>query len=321
MTVIRSEPSPPAAEIRPRLLPRVEAARVIVSAEAAMFALIALMYAFQQPFPYAAFVASVLAGALLGAGVWRIGKDTTPHAIAVPPEAERVWTAPWEWTDFVIFWPGAFVVGQLLISIAVLVAHPFTLGLDSTARTAVESFVAQAAYYAGALFNLWVLVGLRRGGTLSDLGWRRFRWWWIVVAVVGAGVTLEAAGFLQVLMQQLFPSLPNSQCTAVRHDYGHFLVLAVIVVCVVAPIAEETVFRGFVYGWMRRVSPAVVAIPASAAIFSAIHGVALLALPLFVVGCVLALFYQGSRSIVPGVLVHALFNLPGIISILYATSC
>jgi membrane protease YdiL (CAAX protease family) len=36
---------------------------------------------------------------------------------------------------------------------------------------------------------------------------------------------------------------------------------------------------------------------------------------------VLALVYQYSRSVWPSVMVHALFNLPGIISILNAASC
>jgi membrane protease YdiL (CAAX protease family) len=38
------------------------------------------------------------------------------------------------------------------------------------------------------------------------------------------------------------------------------------------------------------------------------------------VGVVLALLYQGSRSILPGILTHALFNLPNIILILSTNS-
>jgi membrane protease YdiL (CAAX protease family) len=108
---------------------------------------------------------------------------------------------------------------------------------------------------------------------------------------------------------------------AVQHSYGHFLVLAIIVVCVVAPLAEETIFRGFIYGWLHRWLPVGVAVPVSGAIFAVLHGVALLFIPLLAVGCILAVVFQASRSLVPSAMVHALFNLPGIISILNATSC
>jgi len=309
--MIRSEPTAPAAERRPRLLPRVELARVIVLAEAPMLAVIAFYFLSTQQYLAAGLAAG--GAALLVWGATRIGRDAvSPRTVA---------GVPWDWTDFLIFWPGAFTAGQVLISLAVSITHSAASGVDPSVRTALESFVGQGAYYAGALFNLWVLVGLRRSGTLSDLGWRRFRWWWVPLAVVGAAATLEVAAFLQQVAQSAFPTLHNTQCTAVRHDYGHVIVLALIVVCVFAPLAEETIFRGFSYSLMRSRAGVPVALVASAAIFSLVHAVTLLLLPLFAVGLLLALFFQGSRSVWPGVIVHALFNLPGIISILYSASC
>jgi uncharacterized protein len=71
---------------------------------------------------------------------------------------------------------------------------------------------------------------------------------------------------------------------------------------------------------LHRWGPAVLAVPLSAVIFSALHQQLVLFLPLFFVGLVLSLLYQGSRSIIPGVLTHALFNLPNIILILSTTS-
>jgi len=269
------------------------------------------------------------AAAVLIWGVVHIGRDR-PNAetvVAVSGSAAsgvrafEHWRVPWDWTDFIIFWPGAFVAFQALILIALPVADLGLNGADSTVRTAVESFVQAAMFYAGGLLNLYVLVGLRRGGTLQDLGWRRFRWWWIPVAVVAAYATLNIADYLQQISQHLLPNQVNQQCITVRHEFGHFFVLGIIVVCVMAPLAEETIFRGFVYGWLRRWSPAALAIPLSGAIFAAVHQEVLLMLPLFAVGGVLALVYQGSKSLWPGAIVHALFNLPGVIAILNATSC
>jgi uncharacterized protein len=155
---------------------------------------------------------------------------------------------------------------------------------------------------------------------LRDLGWRGFKWWWLPVVPVGAYVALVGADYLQQLNQSLFPGVSNGQCVTVRHDYSHYYWLAIIVVCVIAPISEETIFRGFIYGWLRRWGPAALAVPLSAVIFSAAHQQLVLFLPLFFVGVVLALLYQGSRSILPGILTHALFNLPNIILILSTNS-
>jgi len=290
---------------------------VLVIAQSPLLLIIAATYLSQKSFAFAA-LAVAGAGVLLAGGM-RIARDATAVTRIAGLPSDRV---PWDWTDFVMFWPAAFTAATLLISIAVPIADAVTPAVDSTVRTAVESFVAQTAYYAGALFNVWVLVGLRRGGTLRDLGWRRFNWWWILLAIIGAYATLQLATYLQLFAERILPpNTVNGQCVTVRHDYSHFFVLAIFVVCVIAPLAEETIFRGFVYGWLQRAAPVIVAIPVSAAIFSAVHAELLLYIPLFGVGCMLALFYQGSRSLWPGAVVHSLFNLPGIIAILTASSC
>ena len=105
--VIRSEPQ--AVEQRPRLLPRVEAARVIVSAEAALMALVGLQSIFQPPIDLLAMLLSFAAAAVLGWGVWRIGRDASGTRVATTTPPGKV---PWDWTDVVLFWPMS-VVGAI----------------------------------------------------------------------------------------------------------------------------------------------------------------------------------------------------------------
>ena len=295
-----------------------DAARVIVFGEAALLFIIAILYTANG--------GNVLQDLwFLGAGVlvWgaaRMGRDA-PRPLPRAGDVDSWRQVPWDWSDMLMFVPGAFTAASVLVSLALPLTDAVTGGGDAAVRTAAESAVQQAAFYAGALFNVWVLVGLRRGGSLFALGWRRFSWWWIPIAVVAAFATLEIAGILQVLSQRLFPSATNTQCQAVQHDYSHFIALAIIVVCFIAPLAEETVFRGFLYGWLYRVMPVGFALVISGAIFSLAHGVVLLFLPLWAVGIILAVVFQTSRSLWPGAIVHALFNLPGIISILTTPTC
>ncbi len=305
------------APLRPRPSGRLAAARTIVLAEAPVLFLLGFLY-LQQAAALLGLLSFAGAGVLIWGAV-RMGHDRPqPGGLDVASNSSKV---PWDWTDFLVFVPGAFIASQMLESLALPLADALTKGADAAVRNAVESFLEQPAFYAGLLFNIYVLACLRRGATLRDLGWRRFRWWWVPVAVAAAYAMLYMADALQSLSQRLFPSAQNSQCIAVQHEYGHFVALAIIVVCVVAPLAEETIFRGFLYGWLKRWLPVGVAVPVSAAIFSALHGVLLLFIPLFAVGCVLAVVFQASRSLWPGALVHALFNLPGILAILSAPTC
>ena len=266
-------------------------------------------------------LAFVGAAVLLWGG-FRMGSDSPrlPARVIHPHLGAGPRPVPWDWTDVVMFFPGAFVGASLLASVGLPIADTLTVA-HSSGQHAAEAVVGQATFYGGGIFNIWLLVALRRGGTLQDLGWRRFDWWWLPAAVVVAALTWVLSGWLQIAAQHLFPNAQNTQCTTVRSDYQHYLVLAIIVVSVMAPLAEETIFRGFVYGWLAKVMPVGFAVVISGAIFGVVHQVPLLIIPLWAVGIVLALMYRGSKSLWPGVAVHALFNLPGIIAILSSTSC
>ncbi len=294
------------------------AARVILYMEAAFLALIAFGFLSGAEGSNPLTVAGGGGLCVLGVVILGVGATRMRHDVPVvrDPTDERV---PWDWTDFVMFWPGWFSAFQLLGSVAVIITNLVGTN-DPSVRNAIESSVLAVCQYGGMLFNIFVLGFMRRGGTLRDLGWRGFRWWWVLVVPIAAYVALVGADYLQRVNQSIFPNVSNGQCVSVRHDYSHYYLLAIIVVCIIAPISEETIFRGFIYGWLHRWGPAVLAVPLSAVIFSALHQQLVLFLPLFFVGLVLSLLYQGSRSIIPGVLTHALFNLPNIILILSTTS-
>lgn len=84
-------------------------------------------------------------------------------------------------------------------------------------------------------------------------------------------------------------------------------VLAATVLCVAAPIAEELFFRGLVHGSLRRFGVPVATV-VSAAFFAVVHVVPAAFPILFVVGVVLALLYERTGSLLPGILVHACLN-------------
>jgi membrane protease YdiL (CAAX protease family) len=271
-------------------------------------------------------LAGVVAPLVLAFVGMRIARDHVPAA--VPEQHVGVGRAGrWDWTDVAAFLPAAAGAVFITASLVVGITQAVDRSLLSSARTAVESFAGQAASYAAALAALVVLLRLRRGLSLGDVGWRlpralgRAGWLpWLVISVVGAVVALEVADWLGSLAVQLLPNSPNTQCTAVRDEYGGYLTVAIPLVCLVAPLSEETIFRGFLYGWLRRRLTVLPAVVISAIVFSAAHVVLVLALPLFAVGVILALLYEYSDSLLPGAIVHGLFNLVGILAILGSTT-
>ncbi|MGC1184754.1 MAG: CPBP family intramembrane glutamic endopeptidase, partial [Candidatus Dormiibacterota bacterium] len=84
---------------------------------------------------------------------------------------------------------------------------------------------------------------------------------------------------------------------------------------------EELVFRGFIYGGLRRKWGVTVSVLVSSLIFALAHtfsvggSILLLGPSLFIAGCALALVYERSRSLIPGMVLHASFNLIAVIAI------
>ena len=89
------------------------------------------------------------------------------------------------------------------------------------------------------------------------------------------------------------------------------LVAIALLVCVMAPIAEELFFRGFVFTSFRRTLGMPVAAILTGAIFGAIHlgGTEIeFIVPLAVFGALLCLLYVWTDSLLPCIVLHALNN-------------
>jgi len=136
-------------------------------------------------------------------------------------------------------------------------------------------------------------------------------WRWIAAALPALVVAYTAEAVLGELGQAALPPSAPNQCHDIQQAYGGSIALALLGVAVVAPLVEETLFRGVVFGWMRGRMPLPLAVLGSAAVFAAAHVLYLqwtLLPPIFGIGCVLALLYHYSRSLWPGIVVHASIN-------------
>jgi membrane protease YdiL (CAAX protease family) len=77
---------------------------------------------------------------------------------------------------------------------------------------------------------------------------------------------------------------------------------------VLAPLCEETLFRGFLYANLRRSMGVFPSMFFSAFLFAAFHLDVGAFIPLFTLGCVFALTFEKNKSILPSMIAHGLWN-------------
>jgi membrane protease YdiL (CAAX protease family) len=129
--------------------------------------------------------------------------------------------------------------------------------------------------------------------------------WPVVLVVGGIATTVTAQLFLGGHFSN--PQTKDySQTGATRGALS--LLLLLLCLAVVAPIVEETLFRGLLFPLLRRKLPFSAAIPACAGIFAQGHGIPVLIPFLFTAGLALTVLFARTRSLYPGMLLHATQN-------------
>lgn len=122
---------------------------------------------------------------------------------------------------------------------------------------------------------------------------------------VGGGLAMAAFGIAYVALLRHADFGPGllPVVTAAPAQRGWLLAAVVLA----APLCEEFIFRGLIYGGLRRSMPVWLATLGSAAVFAIIHPPQAM-LPVFVLGLVTAWAYERNKVLLAPVLVHAIYN-------------
>ncbi len=226
-------------------------------------------------------------------------------------DAARVRT-PWGLGDIaaavltVLIGSGLFAV--LLGGAAALLAQGEDLGHDPRALgLLLGGMAATELLMLGSA--VWWSVGKYRLQA-SALGWHR-SWrggfWAIAASLLGAYLVLGAYAGLASLLGLRW-ALPQQQLPeAVFHD-PVLAAAAGFTALVLAPVAEETFFRGFLFGYLPERRGLMTAAVVSGLAFGLAHAQLPLLLPATAIGIVFAAAYAYSGSIVPTVLAHSVIN-------------
>lgn len=123
--------------------------------------------------------------------------------------------------------------------------------------------------------------------------------------------SLLAAGLLTGLVQSVVPgvNMDQAQDTGFNGASGPLgLTAAFLALVVVAPLLEEAIFRGFLYGQLRKYSGAITSSLLVSLTFGAVHLQFNVAVVTFVLSLFMCYLREKFDSIWPGILVHVLKN-------------
>ena len=195
----------------------------------------------------------------------------------------------------------ALAAGILLGIPAVVIDNPAEGNLSTAANVVVQLATALGFLLVPVVVaTRWGEASI--GQALRRLGVRGFRPSALKWMLATVGAYLFFAGVYSALFG------PPEQ-KDIAESFGTIPVQVLLIV-IAAPISEEVCFRGMLFGGLRTRLPRIAAALASALIFGGLHALTGLSAvpPLIFFGFVLALLYEKTGSIVPGVLLHMLNN-------------
>ena len=229
-------------------------------------------------------------------------------------------TAKWKWLHG--SWVSAvilplWVLGCLALSVIATVAIMYFLSFAGISLARINGTVLNAMVAATIYaLSLLLVVGLprlfRRYTALKEIGLGRLpNWMDILLAPAGFIVYFIASSLLVYVVSQTIPGFDTAQAqntgfTRLTQYYEY--ALAFVTLIVVAPVAEEVLFRGFLYGKLRKRMPTWVAILITSALFGLVHGQWNVGLDVFALSVVLCSLREITGSIWSGILLHMLKN-------------
>ncbi|MGA2286644.1 MAG: CPBP family intramembrane glutamic endopeptidase [Dehalococcoidia bacterium] len=242
------------------------------------------------------------------------------------PQPERSQTTSDDWRREVVWGPREIIIGLVLGVVALLCIEVVAvivarlLGVDVKNTTHAD----QVALVASVPFELMLFVIAlsltvgSRGAKLRSLGFRPLPLnlvWVTPAAVVGAlSILLVYEGIANAIGGSRL--LPQSNLKGDVLNQTAFVVMASVLALVLAPLVEETFFRGFLFGGLTRRFSFVIAALMSGFLFALAHGEPTVFIPFTFVGMVFAASYAYTGSLWTTISAHFLFNLISFIATL-----
>lgn len=205
------------------------------------------------------------------------------------------------------------IVGALVLFYALLWKsskdQPFTME-----ELTFPKVIASGAFYL-VLAAIVPFLLMRRTHLAEFFGLRWVAWRWIfvivpffLIGIYSSAFILKESGWHARVQSHFGSELQDSVRLIMTSSDAPLLIAISLSAIVIAPIAEEVIFRGYVYPVAKRYSEKWFAAIFSASLFGVVH-MNLLGLPMLIlIGLLLVILYEKTGSIWPCILCHMAFN-------------
>ena len=234
--------------------------------------------------------------------------------------------ATWTIIDIAIGFAVA-LVAIFLLSAAIV----FPFADDESPEALLAAAIVQSIWYGVIIFSVYRLAR-RKGGSWRELGLRGTseappKAFAALQGTTPATAAIPLSQILLTIISGYFASiglvivygllaqvagidalLPDAQVPRAYFDNDWLLPVLGLAIIGAAPFAEELLFRGFLYAWLRRLRGFFVAALISGFVFSLAHLDPGLIIPFTGVGVVLAYAYERTGSLAAPIGVHFVFN-------------
>lgn len=225
------------------------------------------------------------------------------------PFAPTIYPA-WRLVD--LFLITGLVVLLLLIGLAPVVLFLQPAEGEITLALSLSAIVVQGVSFLGGLVG----VGLYRQVEWRKMGWVNMPlYWWgasLVLGVLSLPLMSSIGLAVQLAWQTEWVNPQTELIMPEGFSWGGMIGMA-IGVGLLIPLAEEAIFRGVVFYWLRQKSSFWVAAGVSSLAFGLIHADPLISTSTTVLGLLCAIAYEKSGSIWGAVTIHAVNNLLAVI--------
>lgn len=239
-------------------------------------------------------------------------KNETPEFM--PPRESSSRSRRWGMALVFPFWVlVSFGLAQVVVVGALWILNALGVPFETFSGAAVQTGATAIIYTLSLLIAAgvpWIVK--KRRANMAELGLGRLPSWTdIGLAPVGFIIYFIASATLIFILSQVVPGFDITQAQEVGFDnlgQRHEYLLAFITLVVIAPVAEEALFRGYLYGHLRSRIPIWLAMLVTSILFGAVHGQLNVAVDTFALSMVMCSLREITGSIWAGILLHMLKN-------------
>lgn len=184
--------------------------------------------------------------------------------------------------------------------------------LDAPKAITLKAILGNSIVYSSLILGIFGVMGFQRESAVGFFGLQPSR----LPKAAGTGLLWLVATYplilaTQSLVQGIFGETDDSQMIVryfLEHPDARHRAAVIFMAVIVAPVAEEILFRGYFYGVMRRFAGRLPALLTSSLLFAAIHVHLPSMLGLGILAVILCLLYERTGSLWATITMHATFN-------------